>query len=100
MMTAIKRKQELRDIFGALCHDETPMVRRAAASYLGAFAQVVEKEHIIASIIPLFTALSQDDQDSVRLLAIENCCAVGNLLDEDAITGYILGPIFCLVRRF
>lgn len=34
-------KQQLRAQFSALCHDETPMVRRAAASNLGKIAKVV-----------------------------------------------------------
>lgn len=36
-------KLQLRTQFSALCHDETPMVRRAAASNLGKFAKVVSR---------------------------------------------------------
>lgn len=66
-------KSELRNLFRQLCQDETPMVRRAAAGKLGEFAKVVEVEYLKADLIPMFVQLAQDDQDSVRLLAVEAC---------------------------
>jgi hypothetical protein len=42
-------KLQLRTQFSALCHDETPMVRRAAASNLGNFAKVVRRLGTIAA---------------------------------------------------
>ena len=38
------------------------MVRRAAAGKLGEFAKVVEKDYLKSDLIPLFTALAQDEQ--------------------------------------
>lgn len=76
---------EVRSTFRSLCRDDTPMVRRAASSALGAFAAVVERDVLRTELMPLFVTLSSDDQDSVRLLAVENCVALGKLLDpEDA----------------
>lgn len=48
--------------FRTLCSDDTPMVRRAAASKLGEFAKVLELEYVKTDIIPLFTALASDEQ--------------------------------------
>jgi serine/threonine-protein phosphatase 2A regulatory subunit A len=45
-----------------LCQDDTPMVRRAAASKLGEFARVVEVEWLKADLIPMFVLLAQDEQ--------------------------------------
>lgn len=45
-----------------LCHDDTPMVRRAAAAKFGELAQVVELEYLKADFIPMFVSLAQDDQ--------------------------------------
>ncbi|XP_013394072.1 serine/threonine-protein phosphatase 2A 65 kDa regulatory subunit A alpha isoform-like isoform X3 [Lingula anatina] len=76
-------KAELRQHFRNLCSDDTPMVRRAAASKLGEFAKVVEIEYLKSDLIPLFTALAQDEQvfnDSVRLLAVEACVSIASLL--------------------
>jgi hypothetical protein len=53
-------KAELRQLYSQLCRDETPMVRRAAAQRLGAFARVVEKENVSRELMPLFTDLMQD----------------------------------------
>jgi len=77
-------KAEIRTSFTQLCRDETPMVRRAASSNFGKLATAVyssgEVEHFKTDWLPLFEALSADDQDSVRLLAVENCVRVGALL--------------------
>lgn len=64
-------------------NDDTPMVRRAAAANIGKFAAAMEKEHIAGIILPPFRALTADDQDSVRLLAIENSTAIAELLSEN-----------------
>lgn len=45
-----------------MCSDDTPMVRRAAASKLGEFAKVLEPEYVKSDIISLFTALASDEQ--------------------------------------
>ncbi|NXS83363.1 2AAA phosphatase, partial [Erpornis zantholeuca] len=47
--------------FRNLCSDDTPMVRRAAASKLGEFAKVLELEHVKSEIIPMFSNLASDE---------------------------------------
>jgi len=115
-------KGEMRVSFGQLCRDDTPMVRRAAASHLGKIAQAMqdadEAEHFKSDLLPLFSALSADEQDSVRLLAVENCVRVGQLLslqenhtsvlpviraisqDKSWRVRYVMAELFCgLVER-
>ena len=58
------------------------MVRRAAASKLGEFAKAVEAECVKEDLIGMFHSLSQDEQDSVRLLAVEACASIATLLSE------------------
>jgi serine/threonine-protein phosphatase 2A regulatory subunit A len=41
-------------------------------------------------ILPLFKALTADDQDSVRLLAIESSAAIAKLLSHDENTQHVL----------
>lgn len=60
---------DLRNHFRNLCQDDTPMVRRAAASKLGEFAKVVEVEYLKSDLIPMFINLAQDEQ--VRSLVYE-----------------------------
>lgn len=67
--------------FRTLCSDDTPMVRRAAASKLGEFAKVLELDYVKSDIISLFTALASDEQ--VRaiiffLLGLNCCCILGS----------------------
>nr|CAH7734227.1 unnamed protein product [Callosobruchus chinensis] len=75
-------KAELRSHFRALCQDETPMVRRAAATKLGELAQVVEREYLKSDLIPMF--------DSVRLLAVEACVSIATLLPEDDVQQLVM----------
>lgn len=49
-------------LYRTLCGDETPMVRRAAASRLGEFSKVIDAEHVKSDIVPLYVSLSTDEQ--------------------------------------
>eukprot|EP00184_Porphyridium_aerugineum_P004704 CAMPEP_0184698726 /NCGR_PEP_ID=MMETSP0313-20130426/5232_1 /TAXON_ID=2792 /ORGANISM="Porphyridium aerugineum, Strain SAG 1380-2" /LENGTH=625 /DNA_ID=CAMNT_0027157697 /DNA_START=525 /DNA_END=2402 /DNA_ORIENTATION=+ len=92
-------KFEIITLFQNSAHDETPMVRRAASSALGALSKAcaqhdvswVEKE-----IIPVFQELVDDEQDSVRLLAVENAAALCSSVSEES-RNEVLLPI---VRKF
>lgn len=53
-------KNELRTIYGQLCQDDMPMVRRAAATNLGKFAATVETSYLKTNIMPMFEDLTQD----------------------------------------
>lgn len=55
-------KIELRQLYKTLCSDDTPMVRRAAASKLGEFAKAMEPENIKSDLIQLFHNLANDEQ--------------------------------------
>ncbi|KAI2656221.1 hypothetical protein H4Q32_013083 [Labeo rohita] len=63
-------KAEIRQHFRTLCSDDTPMVRRAAASKLGEFAKVLELDYVKSDIIPLFTALASDEQEDLEALVM------------------------------
>jgi serine/threonine-protein phosphatase 2A regulatory subunit A len=67
--TDADKKAELRELFGQLCRDDTPMVRRAAAQKLGGFAQAVERDFVSRELLPMFTDLTQDGKPPTRLLA-------------------------------
>lgn len=69
------------------------MVRRAAAAKLGEFAAVLEPEHVKHDLIPLFTTLAQDEQDSVRLLAVQSCSSIAQLLSHSDIEHLIMGTL-------
>ena len=73
-----KMIEQLRSLFGQLCEDETPMVRRAAATNLGkvAEASVEDKQFINDEVLKWFGKLTADEQDSVRLLAVDDCVSL------------------------
>uniref|UniRef100_A0A7E4VWT4 Protein phosphatase PP2A regulatory subunit A n=1 Tax=Panagrellus redivivus TaxID=6233 RepID=A0A7E4VWT4_PANRE len=81
------QKTELRNAFRTLCRDDTPMVRRAAASKLGEFSKVIEKDYLKSELLQMYEDLSRDDQffqDSVRLLSVEPGIAIVSILKDDA----------------
>ncbi len=50
---------------------------------MGELAKVVESEYLKSDIIPMFINLAQDEQDSVRLLAVEACVSIASLLPQE-----------------
>lgn len=54
------QKAELRAMYGQLCQDDMPMVRRSAATNLGKFAATVEAAHLKSDIMSVFDDLTQD----------------------------------------
>ena len=58
-------KQDLRTAFRALCGDDTPMVRRAAAAKLGELAKVMEAENVKQDLMGMFHTLANDEQVGV-----------------------------------
>ncbi|KAI8848938.1 armadillo-type protein [Chytridium lagenaria] len=73
-------QDELRRLYGQLCHDDTPMK----------LTKKVTKEHMVAEIIPLFNNLAQDEQDSVRLLTVEDLIAIAEGLTNEENKNLIL----------
>ena len=67
-------KIELRQLYKTLCSDDTPMVRRAAASKLGEFAKAMEPENIKSDLIQLFHNLANDEQVCVCVRVCTCAC--------------------------
>lgn len=76
-------QQNLRQNFGALVHDETPMVRRQAANNLAKFVKEMQTPVIIDEMIPLFQYLASDDQDSVRLLTVDILISIAEEIPKE-----------------
>jgi hypothetical protein len=57
-------------------------------------ARQVEAELLLSDIVPMFTHLASDEQDSVRILAAENCSSLAALLPEEESTTHVV-PIVC-----
>jgi serine/threonine-protein phosphatase 2A regulatory subunit A len=76
-------QEALRQHFGQLVHDDTPMVRRQAATNLSKFVKAMPATVVIEEMIPLFQHLAQDDQDSVRLLTVEILIAIAEAVPKE-----------------
>jgi serine/threonine-protein phosphatase 2A regulatory subunit A len=74
---------QLRQQFGHLVHDETPMVRRQSANNLAKFLKELPSQIVIDEMIPLFQHLAGDDQDSVRLLTVEVLIAIAEVIPKE-----------------
>lgn len=70
------------------------MVRRAVASNVGNFAGVVEGRLLLSDVIPVFEALASDDQDNVRLLAVEQAGKVAKALVDQVKDSIALENVF------
>ena len=76
-------QEQLRQQFGLLVHDETPMVRRQSANNLSKFVKEMPATIVIEEMIPLFQHLANDDQDSVRLLTVEILIAIAEVVPKE-----------------
>jgi len=75
-------KLDLANLYKALASDETPMVRRAAATHLKELIPQMSI-HLLTTILEPFKLLAKDEQDSVRLLAVEAAIAAAANLSKN-----------------
>lgn len=92
------KREELLRAYVRLCQDETPMVRRQAAKVLGSVAQATGQKTMLEELFAAFEQLSKDEQDSVRILAIGNCIALGKLGGSDNTTPSWQEKILAVVK--
>ncbi|GAB7346432.1 hypothetical protein MBLNU457_5129t1 [Dothideomycetes sp. NU457] len=74
---------KLRQQYAQLVHDDTPMVRRQAATNMAKFVRAMPADIVIEQMIPLFQHLANDDQDSVRLLTVEVLIAIAEVIPKE-----------------
>ncbi|KAJ1509324.1 hypothetical protein HMI55_007418, partial [Coelomomyces lativittatus] len=55
-------QEELRKLYANLAHDDTPMVRRAAANNLPAFIEIISIQHLKNEFFTIFFDLAADEQ--------------------------------------
>ncbi|KAF1738573.1 Protein phosphatase PP2A regulatory subunit A [Beauveria bassiana] len=93
-------QEQLRNQFGLLVHDETPMVRRQAATNMAKFVREMPASIVVDDMIPLFQHLVQDDQDSVRLLTVEILIAIAEVVPakQQASHGVLLTSLRNLIE--
>jgi len=90
--------KSLKEGFFGLCKDETPMVRRAAATALPRVLDALSSQEIIDEIIPAFAKLSQDPQESVSILWVANIGDITAQLSPDLNIEHTLSHIQKLAK--
>ncbi|EFA09434.1 Serine/threonine-protein phosphatase PP2A 65 kDa regulatory subunit-like Protein [Tribolium castaneum] len=88
-----EKQAELRNFFRNLIQDESPMVRRSSGTSLIDFISVLDEEVIKSEFVPVFDNLAQDDQDSVRTIAVDVGIAISKKLKDFEVYEYLL-PTF------
>ncbi|KAK0674289.1 armadillo-type protein [Cercophora samala] len=93
-------KLQLRQAFSQLVHDETPMVRRQAATNMAKFVKEIAPPLVISEMISQFQHLVTDDQDSVRLLTVEILVAIAESVpkEQQASHGVLLSSLRSLIE--
>lgn len=81
-------QDELLSLYKALCQDEAPMVRRAAATNLPGVINAIPDAKFEGSIYSMFQSQVNDDQDSVRLLSVNVLIAIAEALKKQNVTKY------------
>lgn len=90
-----EQQKEFLDHYTTLCKDDTPMVRRIAAQFLGTMVRntveglgrsTLDEDGVVVSVLmPLYEQFASNDQpDSVRLQTSENCVAFGQVMHSIA----------------
>jgi serine/threonine-protein phosphatase 2A regulatory subunit A len=78
------QKPGLRKAYTALCADDTPMVRRAAAHKMRDFVAYLDKHDLLADIIQVYQQLSQEDtQDTIRVACVHTSLVIGRMLTAE-----------------
>ena len=82
----------VQSTFLALVRDETPMVRRAAMIALGPLARAMGPGSVATNkeLLSAFGVLAEDQQDSVRLFAIDACVDFAAVLSSAGSKAHVL----------
>lgn len=106
-------QDEMRQAFLQLASDDTPMVRRAAAKslavsvhchihverwasnpfFLKAFIKTMTKEQVLTDGLRIYRKLASDDQDTVRLHALQDFIAIAQRLEPSEVREQLLTPL-------
>mmetsp|Transcript_124392 Transcript_124392/g.311028 ORF Transcript_124392/g.311028 Transcript_124392/m.311028 type:complete len:590 (+) Transcript_124392:92-1861(+) len=94
-----EQKAGLRKAYTALCADDTPMVRRAAAHKMRDLAAVCDKNDFLTDLIPVYLQLSQEDtQDTIRVACVYTTLVIAKMFNQEENRQYTLNVIKAAVE--
>ena len=74
------------------------MIRRAIASGLGKLSQKMKADNFVQEMIPILKTLSNDDQDSVRVLCIDSIVLMSKVFTKELNKGNIIPILIQMIR--
>jgi len=78
------QKAGLWRAYAALCADDTPMVRRAAAQKLRDFVLVCDKADLLTDMMSVYKQLSQEDtQDTIRVACVHTTLVIAKMFNSE-----------------
>lgn len=89
--------KDLLDSFNTLITDDAPMVRRAAGNNLPGVIAALPHKADVALVLPMFQSLSEDSQDSVKLLSIESAVVIAKT-DPENMVPQIVSRVYDLLE--
>lgn len=86
-------QEAFRKAYATLCKDDTPMVRRSAATNLKELVKKLSKDQLLKDGAAMFDTLASDDHDSVRVLVIPSIISIASLLTPAENKQYLLKDV-------
>ena len=81
-----------------LSAEDTPMIRRAVASGLGKLSQKMKADSFVQDMVPVLKVLVNDDQDSVRVLAIDSIVEISKVFTKELNKANIIPILIHMIR--
>lgn len=93
-------KAILREIYGRLCRDELPIVRRAAALSFQNFAKLVDSEILCNEFLALLKTLLADESQVIQAIGVECLNSFSVLLKKCNAVSILSTEILPLVKSY
>ena len=76
--------------FMDISNEEMLMLQRVTATKIAEMCKVYEKEYVLSDLISILKHRSTDEQDQIRVLAVENFKEISRILSRDENKTYIM----------
>ena len=91
---------QVRDIYGHLCKDELPIVRRAACLALIPLCKIVDAELLSGELLATLKALVADESQSIQIIAVQAIVTYAGLLKKINNTATLTNDIIPLIKQY
>jgi len=79
-----EQRTALQEAYHALCADDTPMVRRAAAHRMPDLISACDKRVVLNDMMSVYKQLSQEDtQDTIRVSSVHTALVIAKMFDAE-----------------